>query len=588
VDNRPVAAAASDLRRARVGHVLAPMAALAYATAAAIALPSAGALTTYRTGSGAAAALDLTAGFGLIVAGLATIRGGKASVLGPLALLAGLAWFGADWEGWEGGPDVVRVVGMAIAPVAFALLAHLVVAAAGSLRGLVRAAVVALYGVMASVGVGGLLVRDPYVDVNCWRTCDPNPLLVHSDPALASALTTAERICWLAAGMALALLCVARLARARAPARRLLWPVQLGGVLVGVAWAVSGGVLLFGPIENPSVPADAAAFLARTVAAVALAVGLGITLYEALRRRLTVARLAVAAPPGGLRDVLVAAVADPDLQIAYRVGEGSRYVSATGEPVEAAALPTGRAATPILRGGREVARVIHDAKSPGLAELEGELGAASRLAFENEALSAETLSQMHDLRASRRRIVQMGDAERRSLERDLHDGAQQRLLALSYDLRVASVAAGERSDVRALLDLAGDEAQRSLELLRELAHGIYPAILGEAGLGAALATFADGARIPVELDVEVEDRVAAAAETAAYLTVLEAVETAASAGAAFAHVRALRDGGELIVEIEDDAPRTRVIRIVVADRIGTLGGTLDWRANSVRAVIPCA
>ena len=587
MDNPRVAAVASERRSGRVGPVVIPMAALAYAAATAFTHGPAGTISTYRAGSTPAAALDLAAGFGLIIAGLAITRDRLTSVFGPLAVLAGAAWFAADWEGWEGGPDIVRIIGMAIAPFTLALLAHLIVAWAGGPRGALRAAVLSLYGVTGVIGVGGVLVRDPYLDPNCWRTCDPNPLLVGSDPGLAAALTAAEQVIWIVVGAGLAAMCCVRLARARMPVRRRQWPVQLAGGLVGGAWGISGLVLLLGPPENPSVPSDRVAFLARATACLALAASLGVTLNEARRRRLAVARLAVTPPPGGVRRVLADALADPALQIAYRVGDDSRYVDAAGDVVDAP-VPAGRVATPIHRGGREVARVIHDATSPGLSELERELGSAARLTLENEALSARTLGQMHDLRASRQRIVQTGDAERRRLERDLHDGAQQRLLALSYDLRVASAAAGERHELRLLLQLAGDEAQRSLELLRELAHGIYPAILGEAGLGAALASFADTAPIPVELDVGIEGHVAGPAETSAYLVAIDAVDTAADAGATFARVRVIRGAEELIVEVEDDAGRPRAERTVVADRVGALGGSLRSRSNSVRAVIPCA
>src|SRR5205814_4787205 len=133
---------------------------------------------------------------------------------------------------------------------------------------------------------------------------------------------------------------------------------------------------------------------------------------------------------------------------------------------------------------QEVAIVNHTAS---VAELEPELRAAIRLALENERLQAEVLAQLRDLRASRTRIVETSDAERRRLEHDLHDGAQQRLLALSYDLRLARAAAeadGGR-EVATLLASAGDEAQAALGELRELAHGIYPAILAGAGLARA-------------------------------------------------------------------------------------------------------
>ena len=142
---------------------------------------------------------------------------------------------------------------------------------------------------------------------------------------------------------------------------------------------------------------------------------------------------------------------------------------------------SGHALTLLVRDGRRVALVTHAA---GVAELEYEIGAAVRLALENERLQAEVLAQLHDLRESRTRIVETGDAERRRLERDLHDGAQQRLLALSYDLRLARARAEAEGDVStgSRLAEATSEAQAALGELRELAQGIHPAILTEAGL----------------------------------------------------------------------------------------------------------
>src|SRR5439155_3673120 len=144
----------------------------------------------------------------------------------------------------------------------------------------------------------------------------------------------------------------------------------------------------------------------------------------------------------------------------------------------------GRAVMTIERSGHPIALVAHDATLVDGSRLDREIGPAATLAIENERLQAEVLAQLEDLRASRARIVETGDAERLRLERDLHDGAQQRLLALSYDLRLARAAAEADGDAElvTLLATAGDEAQTALGELRELAHGIYPAILAEAGL----------------------------------------------------------------------------------------------------------
>jgi signal transduction histidine kinase len=222
----------------------------------------------------------------------------------------------------------------------------------------------------------------------------------------------------------------------------------------------------------------------------------------------------------------------------------------------------------------------------GLVE---EVLTAARLAVENEQLQAEVRAQLEELRASRARIVEAGDAERRRLERDLHDGAQQSLLALSYDLRLARGAPADGDpEVAALLTSASDEAQGALDQLRDLAHGIYPAILTEAGLHAALTTLADTAPLVIELGDVPQERYAAPVETAAYVTAAEAVEDAAERGATFVGMTLYRDGGRLLVTVHDDGARRSTELVHLADRIGALGGTLDAGPRTLRAEIPCA
>ena len=232
-----------------------------------------------------------------------------------------------------------------------------------------------------------------------------------------------------------------------------------------------------------------------------------------------------------------------------------------------------------------MAVVSHVASLP---ELEREFGAAIRLGLENERLQAEILFQLGEVRASRARIVQTGDAERRRLERNLHDSAQQRLLALSYDIRLAHASAEAESDdqARLLLEQALADVQAGLGELRELAHGIYPAILTEAGLGPALATLADSAAIPVELDA-VQDRHPEVAETAAYLTVAEAIEDAAGRGAGYAAVTVAYRDGYLAVTVEDDGRSRTSSMTAIADRVGALGGILTVEPTRLGVEIPC-
>jgi signal transduction histidine kinase len=236
-----------------------------------------------------------------------------------------------------------------------------------------------------------------------------------------------------------------------------------------------------------------------------------------------------------------------------------------------------------------VAIVVHDAAPLEGPALQREVGSAARLAVENERLQAEVLAQLEDLRASRARIVETGDAERRRLERDLHDGAQQRLLALSYDLRLARAAVEADGDrgLATLLASAGDEAQAALGELRGLAPGMDPAILAEAGLAPALATLADEAPLPVEFGEVPPERYPGPVETAAYLTISEAVDDAVGRGASFVSADLRREGSRLVVTVLDDGAARSSALVHVADRVGALGGTLEVQAITLRAEIPC-
>ena len=179
------------------------------------------------------------------------------------------------------------------------------------------------------------------------------------------------------------------------------------------------------------------------------------------RTRARVARLAGelgdAPPPGRLREALASALGDPDVDVLYPRPDSRQLIDADGRPAVPAA--SARAVCRVIRRGRPLALVLHDPALVDERELARALGSAARLAVENEALRAEALAQLRELRDSRARIVEAGDAERRRLERNLHDGAQQRLLALSYDLRLARAGAAGDGDEKlvALLDAAGAE-----------------------------------------------------------------------------------------------------------------------------------
>jgi signal transduction histidine kinase len=589
-------AAAGSAARLRFAGIAVLVLTLAYAIAAIVAVPrSAEPLTTYAGASTAAHAANLAAGLGLLAAGLLAWIEPRTRRLGVLALLAGVAWFGPDWEGWDGGPAFVRSLGAVVTPFFLALLFHLVLAVPiGRLRSRpARGLVVAVYGLAAFVSLGRALFRDPFLDPYCWRNCLYNSFLVHADPGLARALDDV----WVRSSLAIGLLLVVtgawRLLTASGPARRVLLPTLVPGVLAGAGASAYAVALLRTPLEDPRNAGFSSIFLVFSLSVAVLALGLARGVLETRRTRAAVARIAnelgEAPPPGTLRDALAAAVGDPALEVAYWLPGAQRLVDGRGKPMEAPVPGHGRGVTPIVRDGRPVALVVHDAALLEGPALEREIGSAARLAVENERLQAEVLAQLEDLRASRARIVETGDAERRRLERDLHDGAQQRLLALSYDLRLARAtaeAAGDREHAT-LLASGGDEAQAALGELRELAHGIYPAILAEAGLAPALATLADEAPLPVELDEVPPERYGTPIETAAYLTVSEAIANAAGRKATFVSVDVAREDQQLVVQVRDDGAAGTSALVHIVDRVGALGGSLEVGPHSLRAEIPC-
>jgi signal transduction histidine kinase len=227
-------------------------------------------------------------------------------------------------------------------------------------------------------------------------------------------------------------------------------------------------------------------------------------------------------------------------------------------------------------------------------------GAELRLAAFAELVAqavgnAEARSQ---LTASRVRIVAAADEARRRLERDLHDGVQQRLVALALQLRMAQRTAGDAAATKAALEACSEELAAALEELRELARGIHPAVLTERGLPAALQSIVDRAPVPVELDVRLEERLAPAQEAALYFTASEALANVAKyAEARSAVVRAWRDGRIVVIEIADDGVggadtgRGSGLR-GLCDRVEAVGGRLEISSppgagTRIVARLPC-
>src|SRR6516162_4520087 len=537
-------------RLAGSGYVAAGLAGLAVAAGAMAVAAGPGRSTTYAGSSAAGAVLTVCAGLGLIAAGLVICLARRPGLTGDLALLAGLCWFAPVWVAWQDGPPLISSIAMVAAAFTFPLIVHLVLThPAGRVDSTsARVLAAAVYAEALLTAAALALFREPYFDPGCLANCTVNSFLVRSLPSLARAVESGDRWFTAAAAAALIAVCAARLARASWPARQRLLPVHVPAIGFAAAVAARSVALQRITVEDPFNTALFTIFAIGSAAVALLAIGLISGVARARAERRAVARIAArldrAPAPGSLQSALAAALHDPGLQIAYWLPGRQRYVDASGRLVPEPSATPGRAVTRLTRNERTIAAVSHSGAIPGI---ESQIGPAIRLGLENERLQAELL-------ASRARIVQTADAERRGLERNLHDGAQQRLLALSYDIRLARAAAQADGDTPAetALARAASQTRDVLEELRDLAHGIYPAVLAEAGVGPALATLADTAPLPVQILRAEQRRYPDSVEAAVYFAVAEAISDAARRGADHATVSVTHEGGRLVVMVEDN------------------------------------
>jgi signal transduction histidine kinase len=299
-----------------------------------------------------------------------------------------------------------------------------------------------------------------------------------------------------------------------------------------------------------------------------------------------------------LRDALSRALRDPSLELAYWLPDYESYADLQGRPVHLSRR-NGRATTLIDRDGVRIAALIHDAALEDEPELLDAVQAAAGIALENGRLHAELRARLEELKGSRIRIVEAAHNERQLLERNLHDGAQQRLIALSLNLSLLEERIDGDSEIKAGIDQARREIAASLSELREIARGIHPAVVSGHGLEVALEQLAARAPVPVELRVEIEDRLPEPLEVAAYYVVSESLANIAKhAQASAARIEVIKEQGELILEIVDDgvggadSERGTGLR-GLADRVETLNGHLRvWTPRGggtrVKAEIPCA
>ena len=307
-----------------------------------------------------------------------------------------------------------------------------------------------------------------------------------------------------------------------------------------------------------------------------------------------VVQLGQGVPIGRLGDVLARTLGDPTVQLAFATPSGSGFVDTAGQPIELPKTDELRMVTRLERDGQLLGVMVHDptieAEDPGLVEA---VGSVARLALENERLAAQVRAQLEEVRASRIRIIEAGDAERRRVERDLHDGAQQRLVALAMRLQLAKETTTGAS---ALLDEATAELHTAIGEVRGLARGLYPPILTEAGLGAAVETIAERASLPIAVDVP-DRRYEARVEATAYFVVAEALTNVSRYASATEARVTVRDEGEwLILVVADDGrggadPATGSGLRGLSDRLEAVGGRLmisspPGGGTTVRAEMP--
>jgi signal transduction histidine kinase len=340
-----------------------------------------------------------------------------------------------------------------------------------------------------------------------------------------------------------------------------------------------------------------ATFVALSLAPVAFLVGL----LDARLARADVGGLVVELRsnpvPHELRDAVARALRDDSLELAFWLPEYGVYADLDGRTVDVRAA--GRAVTLIERDDDSpVAALLHDPSLCDEPELLDAVAAAAAMALENARLHAELRARLDELRQSRARIVEAGQKERQRLERNLHDGAQQRLVALSLELSRLEGRLAHDAEAVARVERAQGEIAASLDALRELAHGLHPAVVSAHGLEVALEELAARAPVPVTLTIDT-GRLPEQLEVAAFYLVSESLANVGKyAEATAASIEVTRTASHLVVEIVDngvggaDTERGTGLR-GLADRVEALGGRLRvWsppgRGTRVRAELPCA
>ena len=437
----------------------------------------------------------------------------------------------------------------------------------------------------------------------CNSACPTNAFMIADRPTIANGLGSNGSYLVLALGVGTLAVLFYRLATATRPRRRALIPVYVLAVMLTVPVLIFHGVVGDRLDVDPSTISDVGWFLSVGRALLPYGFVLSIvvsTFFAATALKKIVARLVESPSAAQLRATLAESLDDPSLELGFRLEQGDGFVDSAGKPL-ASTPPAGQSSTPVTRNGETVAVIMHDAALNTDPELVAAAGQALLLAIENGRLTAELASTNTELRATRARILATGDAERRKIERDLHDGAQQHLVAVG--IRVGLAREYADPEVAQRLDDVGKELDEILEELRDLAHGLYPAVLREFGLREALASVVRRSAPPARLEASALGRYSEDVEAAVYFCCVESLQNAAkhAGSGTSAVVRLWGRDGRLDFEIVDDGSGFDVESdwgsgngyTNMTDRMVSVGGTLSvdsvhGRGTTVRGSLPVA
>jgi signal transduction histidine kinase len=496
--------------------------------------------------------IDVLGGLAFLAGGIIALDRRPGNAIGPLMLAYGIIWYFGNWGNID--LPLLPLLGASIGQWAGTpILAQIALSyPTGRLRTRFDRVVIGLiYAVAISINVIIVLVFDPR-SAGC-TACAWEPAPFPSRSAFIGATSIYQH-----AGIVLALLFFVavwlRFRRATSAERRDLAPLWVAVCVIAVMY-------LLGAFASPSPLADPFSYLIwelQTVLQISLPV---IFIWGLLSTRL--ARSAVSdlmveldrpLPAGDLQASLSRTLRDPSLELLYAREGQDRWVTARGQPKPLPQPGEGHQActvTLVEREGRPLAALIHDpALDQGLVR---GAAAAAGMAIENARLHAEVRAQLEEVRASRQRIVEAGDRERRRVERNLHDGAQQRLATLALSLAMLRDRDGADPAAATSLAQALAELKQAIEELRVLARGIHPAILTEEGLPAAVESLADRSSVPVRVIADFDARLPEPVEAVAYFVVSESLANVAKyAHASAARVELSRCNGSLRVEVLDD------------------------------------